>query len=143
MTAIRHALPIRASADEVYRAVTDPAGLAGWWTADLEAATDVGGVSTFRFRSGAFNRMRVAGLSPPRRVEWECVDGASEWIGTRVSFELRECESGTNLLFEHGGWREATPYMAECSFHWALYLASLRAYCEEGRGRPDEGRKAT
>ncbi len=130
---------IRVPPGSVYRAVTDPAGLAGWWTTDLDVATQVGGVSTFRFRSGAFNRMRISSLSPHRRVEWECVDGAGEWIGTFVSFEMEERDGGTTLLFEHGDWRDATVYMAECSDHWARYLTSLKGYCEEGRGCPDEG----
>jgi uncharacterized protein YndB with AHSA1/START domain len=122
----------------VYRAVTTSQGLARWWTEDLEIASHVGGVSTFRFSSGAFNRMRLVGLSPDERVEWECVDGASEWIRTSVSFELREYEGGTRLLFEHGDWREASVYMAECSFQWARYLESLKQYCQVGVGDPDQ-----
>jgi uncharacterized protein YndB with AHSA1/START domain len=139
MTDIRHALLIRVSPEVVYCALTEPEGLAGWWTKDLDVAGGVGGVSTFRFGSGAFNRMRNTELSPDLRVEWVCVDGAREWIGTRVRFELDGREDGTRLLFEHDRWSEATVYMAECSFHWARYLDSLREYCEHGRGRPDEG----
>lgn len=122
----------------VRAALTSREGLAGWWTKNVETESTVGSVSTFRFSSGAFNRMKIIALDPDR-VEWECVDGHIEWIGTRVRFELRQEGDGVKVCFSHSGWRELTEYVGECSFHWANYFVSLHNYCETGQGTPNVG----
>jgi len=139
---IWHCLRVEAPVETVYRAVTEREGLAGWWTRDLDVGRRPGDVSTFRFRSGAFNRMRIVSLDRNARVEWECVDGAGEWIGTRVVFEMRPDDGGTKVRFSHTGFREQTEYVGECSFHWAGYLVSLQGWCERGEGSPNEGARA-
>ena len=49
----------------------------------------VGGVITFRFgERGGFD-MKVLELEPGKRVLWQVVDGPAEWIGTKVSFDLK------------------------------------------------------
>ncbi len=140
MRAIDHALSIAAPTAEVYDAVTTLDGLSSWWTRNADVGEQVGDVSTFRFRSGAFNRMRIEALDRPTRVVWECVDGHEEWIGTQVKFDLTDGPDGTELDFTHGRFREATEYVAECGRHWEDYLRSLKAYCESGTGAPDPGR---
>jgi hypothetical protein len=101
-------------------------------------AGKVGSISTFRFKSGAFNKMQIKRLEPDY-VEWECMDGHQEWVGTQICFELRREEGRTKVCFSHSGWEELTEYVGECSFHWANYLWSLQKYCETGQGRPNEG----
>jgi uncharacterized protein YndB with AHSA1/START domain len=85
---IYHCLWIETPVERVHAALTDRAGLSGWWTKDVEHSGETGSVSTFRFSSGAFNKMKIVSSSP-EQVEWECVDGHDEWIGTRITFQLR------------------------------------------------------
>ena len=47
--------------------------------------------------------MTVIELIPEKRVRWQCVDGAKEWIGTELSFELQEKDGATVLLFAQRG----------------------------------------
>ena len=138
MNRIYHCFRVKAPLARVRAALTSREGLSGWWTMNVETAGTVGSVSTFRFSSGAFNRMKIIALDPDR-VEWECVDGHTEWIGTRVRFELREEVDGVKVCFSHFGWRELTEYVGECSFHWANYFVSLQSYCESGQGTPNAG----
>jgi len=138
MTGIFHALWINASLDTVYAAVKDKSGLAGWWTRSVDGDGEVGGVSTFRFSSGVYNRMRIRTLEQ-NLIEWDCIDGHVEWIGTHVAFELRQGADGVKVCFSHFGWREKTEYLGDCSFHWAHYLTSLQKYCETGSGMPNDG----
>jgi uncharacterized protein YndB with AHSA1/START domain len=123
MERIYHCFWIKASLDHAYKALTEKEGLAGWWTADLDHEGIPGSISTFRFTSGAFNKMKIH-LTEPNRIEWECVDGHKEWIGTRVLFELRASEEHVKICFSHFGWRELTEYLGECNFHWARYLVA-------------------
>jgi hypothetical protein len=67
--------------------------------------TKVGGVLQFRFGAGGFD-MKVLELQPGRRVLWEVVDGPKEWIGTKVSWDLKQEGDYAIVLFKHQGWKE-------------------------------------
>jgi len=127
------------SRTQVYWALTDQEGLAGWWTRNVNAPPGVGAVIEFRFDDKGFNDMKVLELSPGKRVRWQCVDGAKEWIGTELSFELSEKDGGTVLLFAQRGWKEQVEFMHYCSTKWATYLLSLKNLCESGKGTPYPG----
>lgn len=138
MKEIYHCLEIDAPREKVFRAITEKEGLAGWWTKTLQHTGEVGSISTFRFKSGAFNKMKIVGIDPAL-IEWQCVDGHEEWQGTHIHFELTGQGRKTKLCFSHFGFRRQTEYVGECSFHWANYLVSLKQYCETGTGTPNEG----
>jgi uncharacterized protein YndB with AHSA1/START domain len=138
MKEIYHCFNIGTSTDKVYTALTTKTGLSGWWTRNAEVDGAVGSVSTFRFSSGAFNKMLIT-KAEPEKIEWKCVDGHDEWKETKITFELRQEGEKTKVCFSHYGFREQTEYVGECSFHWAYYLTSLQQYCETGTGTPNEG----
>ena len=138
MKEIYHCFWIDAPISKVYDAITTETDIAGWWTKNLEVDGSVGSVSTFRFKSGAFNKMKIV-QSDIDRVDWECVDGFEDWIGTKIRFELRDDGGSTKVCFSHYSWREQSEYTGECSYHWAGYLKSLQNYCETGKGDPNDG----
>jgi len=90
----------------------------------------------FRFGDKGFNDMKVVELAPGMRVKWRCVDGAKEWIGTELAFDLKEENGATVVLFAQRGWRQAVEFMHYCSTKWATYLLSLKSLCETGAGKP-------
>ena len=138
MTEIRHMLLIDAPAESVYRAITEQEGLAAWWTVQALAEPKVDTIADFKFGDRYHTAMRVALLEPSKRVEWECVEGDEEWVDTRVTFDLERQGDQTLLRFVHEGWRGATDFFATCNYNWGCYLASLKSYCETGRGTPFE-----
>ena len=77
-------------------------GLAAWWTTDTQGESTVGGVIQFRFPEGGFD-MKVLELRPAERMLWELVDGPEEWIGTTVSFDLKQEGDYAIVLFKHQG----------------------------------------
>ncbi|MCL7427999.1 SRPBCC domain-containing protein, partial [Streptomyces sp. YS415] len=135
MVDILHRIGVTSSPDEVYTALTTIDGLAGWWTQDTEGDSAVGGVIRFRFVPGGFD-MKVLEAEPAERVVWEVVDGPPEWIGTHVSFELKQEDDFTIVLFRHEGWKEQVEFMHHCSTKWATYLMSLKKLVETGKGDP-------
>ena len=135
MVDILHRVGIKKSADKVYQALTTVEGLSGWWTNDTQGDCQVGGVIKFHFGAGGFD-MKVLDLHPLQRVLWEVVAGPEEWIGTRVSWELRKEDDYTIVLFKHQGWREPVEFMHHCSTKWAVFLLSLKALIETGVGAP-------
>ncbi|MGW0916429.1 SRPBCC family protein [Streptomyces sp. NPDC002784] len=135
MVDILHRIGVTSSPDEVYTALTTIDGLAGWWTQETDGDSAVGGVIRFRFVPGGFD-MKVLEAEPAERVVWEVVDGPPEWIGTRVSFELKQEDDFTIVLFRHEGWKEQVEFMHHCSTKWATYLMSLKKLVETGKGEP-------
>ena len=136
MADIRHYLLIKAPVEKVYRAITEPEGLAGWWTPEVKASPEVGFVNEFRFGNDYFPKMEVVRLEMNKRMDWDCLEGDREWVGTHLSFELEDKDGKTGLLFTHAGWKDSTLFFASCSFDWGFYLNSLRQLCTTGKGSP-------
>jgi uncharacterized protein YndB with AHSA1/START domain len=137
---ILHRVGIRAPLQVVYAALSTPAGIAGWWTTQTTGDTQVGGRLNFRFSAGgveigAFD-MQIIELDPDRRVAWQVTSGPPEWLGTTLSFTLRQDKDFTIVLFRHEGWREPVEFMYHCSTKWAVFLMSLKALGEAGKGHP-------
>ncbi len=137
MSEIRHLLKINTPASAVYQALTHQAGLQQWWTPETTAMPVVGSVNEFNFGPKYHNKMKVIRLEPDRAVEWECLEGDKEWIGTTFHFLLEEDDDGQSTLrFTHGNWREPTDFLAHCNYKWGYYMRSLKFYCETGKGTP-------
>ena len=140
MADILHRVGIKSSLDEVYKALTTREGLAAWWTHNTQGESKVGGVLRFRFsvdgaEIGGFD-MKVLELQPAKRVLWQVIDGPAEWIGTKISFELKQEGEYSIVLFEHQDWKEPVEFMHHCSTKWATFLMSLKSLLETGKGAP-------
>src|SRR5688572_17032576 len=106
MVDILHKLGIKSSSvADVYQALTTVEGLSGWWTTKTEGDAKPGGVVRFRFAAGGFD-MKVLEAEPSKRVLWQVVEGPEEWMGTRVSWELRQEGEWAMVVFKHQGWKE-------------------------------------
>ena len=133
---ILHRVGIKSSSlDAAYKALTTREGLSGWWTNDTRGDGKVGGVLEFRFGPGGID-MKVLELQPAKRVLWQVVDGPKEWLGTKVSFDLKQEGDWTGVLFKHQGWKEPVEFMHHCSTKWGVFLISLKSLLETGKGAP-------
>jgi hypothetical protein len=136
MVDILHKVGIKgASPNDVYEALATCEGLSGWWTTDTKGDSKTGGVINFRFGNGGFD-MKVLKLDPGKHVLWDVIDGPQEWIGTRISWDIRQDGDWTIVFFKHAGWKEPVEFMHHCSTKWAVFLLSLKSLLESGRGSP-------
>jgi uncharacterized protein with GYD domain len=136
MVDILHRVGIKSSSnDATYGALSACAGLAQWWTTDTTGESVVDEVLKFRFGNGGFD-MKVLELVPGRYVLWQVICGPEDWVGTKISFELRHDGNYTVVLFKHMGWKEPTELMHACSTKWAMFLMSLKSLIETGKGAP-------
>jgi len=136
MADILHKVGIKSSSlDDAYKALTTLEGLSGWWTNNTQGESKVGGVIQFRFGAHGID-MKVLELYPAKRVLWQVVDGPEEWIGTKVSWELKQEGDWTIVLFKHEGWKEPVEFMHHCSTKWGVFLLSLKSLLETGKGAP-------
>lgn len=140
-TSISHRIGIKAPTADVYQALSTIAGIGSWWTQDVTGESEVGGRFHVRFLNtdgvqlGSME-IRVVSLQPEVSVQWSVESGPSEWVGTNVTFALKQEGEYAIVLFSHSGWREMVEFTAHCSMKWATFLMSLKQLLENGRGMP-------
>ena len=132
-TSCRHLGPAR----ERVRGHGHEGGLSDWWTRDGVRGSRGGVQTRVLLRSaGAGRRHGGHSLDPEGQVEWNCVEGADEWVGTKLDFDLTHKDDETVVLFTHADWRDPSEFMAHCSARWAYFLLSLKSLVETGKGTP-------
>jgi uncharacterized protein YndB with AHSA1/START domain len=138
MPDIRHRVGISAPLESVYQAVATTEGISDWWTRDgVRGESSEGSKLQFFFgQPEPAAVMEVTRLDPAGHVSWNCIEGADEWVGTKLAFDLTHKDDETVVLFTHGDWRNPTEFMAHCSARWAYFLFSLKSYQETGKGTP-------
>src|SRR5215216_4032565 len=126
---IRINVVIKATPEKVYNSVTTQEGLQGWWCKQTTAKPEQGFVNVFTFGK-IRNEMKITRLTPNKRVEWKCINSTEEWIGTEFFFDIEEKDGKTILRFSQAGWRSMTDTFAGSTYDWAIFLKSLKSFCE-------------
>jgi len=127
----KQAYHIRAPPATVFAALTEPAGLVGWFLSAATIEARAGGAFAFDWLQGYHMDGRVLDCRPPRSVAflWRDPGPDGAMIETRVDFVLSAQEGGTLLELKHSGFTDAA-HFAECSSRWAYYLMNLKSYLE-------------
>jgi len=138
MTDILHRVGIKSSLDAAYKALATREGVAGWWSQNSQGESKPGGALKFTFiadgREVGTIDVKVVELRAAERVVWQVVDGPTEWIDTKISFDLKQEGDWVIVLFKHAGWKEPNEFMHHCSTKWATFLMSLKSLVETGTG---------
>lgn len=138
MPDIRHRVCISAPLGTVYDAIASTDGLSEWWTRDgVRGESSEGSEIQFFFgQPEPAAVMEVTRLDPEGQVNWSCVGGPDDWVGTHLTFDLAQADDETVVVFTHADWQEPSDFMAHCSARWAYFLLSLKSYRETGTGTP-------
>lgn len=128
--------------EAAFEAITD---VRGWWSENLDGATDELGVFVYHNEPIHVSRIEVTELVPGKRVAWRVlensmsfVDDKSEWIGNEMVFDIARNDDKTEVLFTQIGLVPAYECFDICSDAWGGYLrASLRSLIATGKGAPD------
>lgn len=126
---------------QVYEALTTQKGLSETWTRQCSVKSETGTVLEFGFGEEDPTRFEITELKPDEKISWLCMESDPEWVGTSVSFELREKNGKTTVTLRHSDWGEVTEFYRWCNYNWSFFLYSLKQYCEEGKGIPFQERK--
>jgi uncharacterized protein YndB with AHSA1/START domain len=125
---------------EVYAAITD---VRGWWSTDIEGPTDeLGGVFTYKYEDIHRSKMKIVELVPDQKVVWLCLENyfeftqdTTEWIGTKISFDITREGDKTQLRFTHLGLVPEYECFDVCTNAWGGYVTgSLRSLITTGTG---------
>ena len=140
MADILQDFPIKAPARRVFQTISQPAGLDQWWTISSAGEPRLGAEYQLFFGPEYDWRAKVSRCTPDKEFEFELTRADSEWLGSRVGFQLQANGDVTQVRFHHLGWPvESEHYRISCHC-WAMYLRILRRYLEHGETVPYERR---
>ncbi|AWW31100.1 SRPBCC domain-containing protein [Echinicola strongylocentroti] len=140
------------SPEVVFNAINDPRG---WWSLQIEGATDqLGGEFFYHYKDVHLSKMKVVEHVANKKIVWlvtensfNFVEDKTEWVGSKIIFEIEQKDRLTQLKFTHAGLVPAFECYKVCEEAWTNYIEnSLYKYITEGKGDPnlkdDEGYNA-
>jgi hypothetical protein len=118
----------------------------GWWSEDIEGSTDEPG-SEFDYRYQDIHRckMKIIEFIPAQKVVWLVTDNyfkfttdKTEWINTKIIFEILEKDHKTEVRFTHQGLVPDYECYEVCYEAWTYYIQdSLRNLITACKGQPE------
>ena len=131
------------SPDEVFNAINN---VRGWWSEEI-----VGGTSKlndevdYRYKDVHRCKIRLIEVVTGKKVVWQVLENhfsftkdKTEWIGTKVSFEISKEDNKTKLVFTHIGLVPDYECFNVCNDAWTNYInVSLRNLIASGKGVPN------
>jgi hypothetical protein len=116
----------------------------GWWTGEpgVDGSTDkLGDEFTYRYKDIHYSKQKVTELIPGKKVVWLVTDSElnfiknkSEWIGTKIIFEIAKKGDKTEVRFTHMGLVPEVECYGDCSNAWSSYIKnSLRNFITKGK----------
>ena len=139
MARIVFELEVDAPAERIVEALDSEAGIAGWWTADVEFAGGTGTTMKLGFPIAPVPFELRVDEAGPGRVAWTSIgEFPPHWAGTRVLWTLapRSGSDGTLVHFSHDGWASDEGPFASSALTWGRLMDTLKSYAETGVGAP-------
>ncbi|WP_126654191.1 SRPBCC family protein [Chryseobacterium aureum] len=137
-------LELKATAENIYEALVYQ--IPRWWTELFTGSSaQTGDLFTVRFGDEIHKTMRIKEAIPHSRLIWYVEDSLialpelknqTEWIGTRIVWEMKQKENSSLLQLTHLGLNPAVECYAICSGGWDQFIGSLKLFLETGNGTP-------
>jgi hypothetical protein len=118
----------------------------GWWSEEIEGSTDrLHDEFNYHFEDLHRCQLKLIEVIPDKKVVWFVEDNyfkfakdESEWIGTKISFEISKKDNKTQIRFTHLGLVPEYECFDVCSNGWTHYIQeSLRSLITTGIGQPN------
>ncbi|MDQ3017971.1 MAG: SRPBCC domain-containing protein [Bacteroidota bacterium] len=147
------------SPKEVFDAITN---VRGWWSEELKGnSSKLNDVFDYHFEDIHRCQMKLIEVIPDKKIVWlvtdnyfkpgifgespkdakvndNNADSRSEWIDTKVIFEISELGDQTQLNFTHDGLVPAFECYEACENGWNTYIRQSLSYLiNTGKGMPN------
>jgi hypothetical protein len=132
---------------EVLGAITN---LHGWWSEEIEGNTEkLNDEFIYHYKDIHYCKMRLIELVPNEKVVWLVLDNhfnftkdKSEWIGTKLVFDISQKDNKTAMQFTHEGLVPQYECYEICREAWTNYIKdSLYNLIATGKGEPNPKEK--
>ena len=129
--------------EEAFNAITN---VRGWWSEEIEGGTSkLNDKFDYHYEDVHRCKMKLTEVIPDKKVVWSVLDNyfkftedKSEWIGTKIIFEIFKKDDKTHIQFTHQGLVPEYECFEICRDAWTTYIQkSLRSLIENGKGQPN------
>lgn len=136
-------ITVSKKADHAFHAIQQ---FKAWWSEEIEGRTDtVGDTFFYHYKDVHLCKVKLIEKIPAQKLVYLVVDNEfnftndkSEWINTKLIFELEPEGEATHITFTHEGLVPAYECYSVCRDAWTSYLqGSLNDLIETGTGRPN------
>ena len=128
---------------QVFEAINN---VRGWWSEEIEGNTDkLNDVFSYHYEDVHSCTVQLIEVVPDKKLVWKILDNhfnftkdKTEWIDTKVSFEISKRGDKTQLVFTHIGLVPEYECYEACNQGWTHYIqTSLKNLIESGKGLPN------
>ena len=126
-----------------FNAINNPRG---WWSEDIEGGTEkLNDEFDYHYEDVHYCHMKLIEVIPNQKVVWLVMDNhfnftkdKTEWVGTKIIFEISEKDGKTQIKFTHEGLVPAYECYDICHDAWTNYIKeSLHDLIMTGKGQPN------
>jgi hypothetical protein len=131
------------SPKEIFNAINDPRA---WWSEEIVGSTNkLNDVFDYHFEDIHSCKVKVLELMPDKKVVWHILENdfnftndKTEWVNTKVVFDINVQDGKTNLTFTHVGLQPTDECYEACHQGWTHYIQnSLQKFITTGKGEPN------
>jgi uncharacterized protein YndB with AHSA1/START domain len=131
------------SPKEVFDAITN---VRGWWSEEIEGGTaKLGDVFKYHYKDVHICKMKLIEVIPNKKIVWDVLENdfnfttdKSEWVGTKVIFEINQKDNKTEVRLTHQGLVPDYECYDICFNAWTNYIQnSLYNLITTGKGQPN------
>lgn len=128
--------------NEAFDAIND---VSAWWGETEGSSDKLNDEFTYHYLDVHKCKMKLIELVPYKKVVWLVLDNyfsftedKTEWIGTKIEFDLSEEGNKTQVHFTHWGLIPAYECYNICFDAWSGYIkGSLQSLISTGKGQPN------
>ena len=127
-------------------AFNDIKNFRGWWSEEIEGNTgQLNETFFYHYKDVHLSKIKLVELIPDKKLVYQVIDNQfsftkdqTEWINTKLIFELIPEDGKTKVLFTHQGLVPEHECYNVCHDAWTGYIqGSLKSFIETGRGKPN------
>lgn len=136
-------ITVRQSPQEAFNAINN---VRGWWSENINGDTDrLNAEFLYAYKDVHVCKIRIEEFGTGRKVVWRVLNNhfnftkdKSEWVNTRIIFEIAEKDGQTEIRFTHEGLVPAYECYDVCFDAWTSYIqGSLKNLITTGEGKPN------
>ena len=136
-------ISVKKSARDAYNAILN---LRGWWSEDIEGKTDnLNETFFYHYKDIHLCKIKLIEAVAGKKVvylitenEFNFIKDKTEWVNTKLVFDISEAAGKTKVTFTHDGLTPADECYEVCNDAWTTYIgSSLKDFIDTGKGNPN------
>ena len=117
-----------------------------WWSEEIEGKTDqLNETFFYHYKDVHLCKIKLIEMVADKKLVYQVIDNEfnftkdkTEWINTKLIFDLSTEGGKTNIVFTHEGLVPEYECYNVCHDAWTGYIqGSLKKYIETGKGKPN------